>query len=94
MPYSATTVFPLDVWAQTRTLFLCSKRIILRFWKSSNSKGNLIARFSIKLNSDVSILSSSAYTIFFSASFIIVFCMWFNEVVMLSSFFRFLFWFW
>ena len=60
IPYSATTVFPLDVCAHTKTFLPSSKRIILRFWNVSNSKGKLIALFSIRSYLDTSIVSSSA----------------------------------
>ena len=40
IPYSATTVLPDEVWAQTKTFWWDSKRIIDLFWKVSNSNEN------------------------------------------------------
>ena len=37
MAYSATTVFPADVWAATKTLSLFSKQSTACFWKVSSS---------------------------------------------------------
>lgn len=41
--YSATTVFPADVWADTNTLWLFSMHKIASFWKGSNRKGYSLA---------------------------------------------------
>ena len=74
IPYSATKVFPLDVWAHTSIFFFCSKRIILRFWNVSKVNLNSIAGFLILSNSDISISSSIAKLSpgFFSVSILII----------------------
>ena len=61
MPYSATTVFPLEVWAQTKTFSWFSKRRILLFWNSSNSNGKVMGGFSILENAEISKSSSIAH---------------------------------
>ena len=45
--YSATTVFPAEVWAATRTQCPYSILYIALFWKSSSSKGYVIAGLGI-----------------------------------------------
>lgn len=43
MAYSATTVLPADVWAETRTLWLLSMHRIAWRWKGSSTKGYSLA---------------------------------------------------
>ena len=40
MAYSATKVFPAEVWAATNTSSCCSKCSTARFWKLSRVNGN------------------------------------------------------
>lgn len=44
--YTATTVFPADVWAETSTDWLFSKHSKASFWKGSRINGNSWAGFS------------------------------------------------
>ena len=60
IPYSATTVFPEEVCAQTNTFWWFSRRRILRFWNSSNSKGNFIGGSFIWEKAEMSKSSSIA----------------------------------
>lgn len=39
MAYSATTVLPADVWAETKTDWLLSIHCMAWRWKASNTKG-------------------------------------------------------
>lgn len=45
--YTATTVLPADVWADTRTDWLFSRHSRASFWKGSRINGYSLAGFSI-----------------------------------------------
>ena len=76
IPYSATTVLPLEVCAQTKTFSCFSKWRMLLFWNSSNSNGKVIGGFFISENDDISKSSSIAHFcifLFLSGKFSFIF---------------------
>ena len=54
MAYSATTVFPAEVWAATNTLSLVSKHRTACFWKVSNSNFHYKPKESKEIIRDIS----------------------------------------
>ena len=44
--YTATTVLPADVWADTKTDWLFSKHKRASFWNGSSMNGNSLAKLS------------------------------------------------